>query len=285
MVLPVPQTCDSPPLLRTACTVEAQRGRGFRPLPQALDIRGTLTHHHLCLQTGWAPSPGTSASCPCGGGSGGGGAAHRLAGPGAVQGRVAEMSHVRALGRQCGDGPLHGAGAGGRLRGGGWGGHPLSHSLRDGSGAPEPPGPSLSLESSSPPRATLSPAVRLCQQGAESCCLPVPGGQGGGQEEGGWGRARRAPRGAACDGSAGPGPRAAALSWNQDPWKWAHVEQTHGFHSVSCSRSTGQGQEGEEGGSHQQWDTETSLEDEVILNVQSQEPQKEVGTGPAPGQR
>lgn len=57
--------------------------------------------------------------------------------------------------------------------------------------------------------------------------------------------------------------------------------------STQCppaGRLAGQGQEGEEGKSHQQWDTETSLEDEVILNVRSQEPQKEVRTGPAPGQ-
>lgn len=48
------------------------------PCPsQAISIHeapGTLyTHHLLGQQTGWAPFPGTFASCLCAGGSGGGG--------------------------------------------------------------------------------------------------------------------------------------------------------------------------------------------------------------------
>lgn len=52
---------------------------------------------------------------------------------------------------------------------------------------------------------------------------------------------------------------------------------------LKLATPAGQGQEGEEGKSHHQWEAETSLENEVILNVQNQEPQKEAGTGLAPG--
>lgn len=61
------------------------------PLPGAALAPQCCWGRHPCLQTGWAPFPGTSASGPCGGGSGGGGEA-----PGWL---------AHGPGQQCRDGP------------------------------------------------------------------------------------------------------------------------------------------------------------------------------------
>lgn len=64
-------------LFRAGCGVTTYRKRvptgSQTPQLGTLTLIGHQTHRHPCLRTGWAPSPGTSASCPCGGGSGGGG--------------------------------------------------------------------------------------------------------------------------------------------------------------------------------------------------------------------
>lgn len=63
----------------------------WTPCSGPLTLESPGTHRHPCLQTGWAPFPGTSASGPCGGGSGGGGEA-----PGWL---------AHGPGQQCRDGP------------------------------------------------------------------------------------------------------------------------------------------------------------------------------------
>lgn len=82
MALPGPKNWDSYPLLWWADSGTIWNTKMVLwtdgPYPsQAISIHeapGTLyTHHLLCQQTGWAPFPGTFASCPCAGDSGGGG--------------------------------------------------------------------------------------------------------------------------------------------------------------------------------------------------------------------
>lgn len=183
--------------------VEPQKG-----MPQALAIGGTPARTAICvcgqagplLQGLLLSVPAVMAAVVVMGRS--------LAGWGTVQGSAAEMSHVGTLGRQCGDGALHGAGVGGRLRVG----CGLAHSLREGPGAgsraalqawgsgttrPLPLPRKLFPTQAHPfSQSTLHKVLSVSASGAQRAVgLSVPGGQGGCQEEVGCGPGWENPEG------------------------------------------------------------------------------------------
>lgn len=246
----------------------------LRPWP----LRGPLSRTAICvcgqagplLQGLLLPVPAAVAAVVVVG--------HSLAGWGAVQGSVAEMSHMGALGRQRGDGALHGAGVRGRLRAGRtWvGTQPARGTWGRLQGGWQQPWHSLSQESSSPPNPTLSLRAHctrcsLCLPGRagprQPVGLSIPGGQGGCQEEGGCGPGWKNPEDrlsvraqlaqgheAACPGLKS-GPAEMRPPSRADPQPLLSVLKLDG-------RPAGQDQEGEKDRSHHQWEAKTSFENE-----------------------
>lgn len=109
---------------------EAQKPEGPNPLGlshpklRPRPLKDPHTHHHPHLLTGWAPSPGTSASGPCGGGNGGGG------------GRQSGW-WVRGPAGRGREGPRGGAGVPAWRWSASWGWHPRLSAWRQGCAQPE----------------------------------------------------------------------------------------------------------------------------------------------------